>query len=266
MERNETKEVLSQILRVYHPEKIVWEPLESQKAKGALERALELSSSWTAHGVSIDAGTLLGAIRDGNFIKHDSDIDIAILTDRKNMCQFVQPSVEISRSVYLGELPMQIAYLDNGILVDFYFYYLNSEGDYYVNANSECVLKLPQALFFPIQQTNYEFLGRVPIPSKSSEYLEWTYGEEWRIPKTKKSKWVNDRQHLGNLTDLKNCILDEIEYQSILKFNETKEAVQFESHKSTETLSSRTNSFNWRRIFRAKGILGGLEDLIFRHK
>jgi hypothetical protein len=208
MAHDEIKTFLNSILTIYHPTKINWEPLENEKSKSALHRALREAYTWQTRGVFIDAGTLLGVVRDGHFIPHDTDLDIAILMDSTLIKKFRAPKVEIARSVYFNELPMQIAYLDQGILVDFYFYYLNKKGDFFINANAECVLKLPNNLLIPLQTMEVERIGQVPIPNRVEEYLEWTYGENWRMPKEKKSKWVKDRNNLGDLTDLEQSVLD----------------------------------------------------------
>jgi hypothetical protein len=209
MENEEVKNQIRKLLTIYHPKRIDWEPLEFDKSKHALDNALKMVSFWKTNGFFVDAGTLLGLVRDGKFIPHDTDIDIAVIGDKKSLRNFAAPDIEIARSVYLYDLPMQIAYLDQGILVDFYFYYPSLNGEHLINVNAECILKLPSYLLLPIQETWIDLIGLVPTPYKVSEYLEWTYGVNWKIPKTKKKKWVNDRHNFGTLDDLNDIILSQ---------------------------------------------------------
>jgi hypothetical protein len=216
MQNEELKKQIAGLLTIFHPKRIDWEPLEFDKSKHALNNALKLVASWKNHGFFVDAGTLLGLVRDGKFIPHDTDIDIAVIADKKSLVNFVAPEIELARSVYLNDLPMQIAYLDQGILVDFYFYYPSLSGEHLINVNAECILKLPSDLLLPIQESWIDLIGIVPTPYKVSEYLEWTYGVDWKVPKTKKSKWVNDRHNFGTLDDLKDSILSQSEYRLML--------------------------------------------------
>ena len=122
-------------------------------------------------------GTLLGAIRDGDFIPWDEDIDIFVLEeDRKKVLNtlfhFEKIGMKVAR--YRGHY---ISIIRNNEYIDIYFYKktLNNkrrEGDFEVDARF-------------LEKTEFiEFFGeKFMVPSNPKELLTFLYGDDWHIPK-----------------------------------------------------------------------------------
>lgn len=120
-------------------------------------------------------GTLLGAIREGNFIAHDEDTDIFILKEDAEAFYTELPK--------LLDLGFSIARHDNqlfslirdGDYIDFYF--LRRKGQYRRVGD----YKFPGAVFQSPEKVF--FLGqRFPAPQNPEELLVEWYGSNWRQP------------------------------------------------------------------------------------
>jgi hypothetical protein len=161
----------------------------------ALEVLSEVSQYLEGYQFFLDAGTLLGVYRNGDFIDHDTDLDFAIVLDSTKELNFPTPEWPLVAVWNYRNLPMQRAYVYKGIVIDFYFYYSNIEENLIVNHNDHGVLKLKIADSLPI--TSYEFKDRtVNLPQRAEKVLESEYGSEWRIPKRSKGDWGDDRFNL----------------------------------------------------------------------
>jgi len=164
------------------------------KAKAALEQAL-----WDTRHLNrwVDGGTLLGIVRNGDFIPHDSDIDIAVeLTPDEGLVLELPPG-NVLRTVRWHHLPMQYSYDVDGVCVDIFFYYSGIEEGFLVNSTPEWNIRIPVNLIDPISH-GFAWQDMVlPTPARLEEYLEWTYGADWRVPKTFKGPWADDCPNLA---------------------------------------------------------------------
>ena len=134
----------------------------------------------------VSDGTALGLYREGDFIKGDSDIDIAIIF-YKGVDQDVKEwlhGYECFREIWKDGKLSQLAFLKDGVIFDTYYHY--KKGKNYTNKNEEnqmtimpCYLYDKPTLF----KTKY---GVVPMPSDIEEYLVRRYGDDWMIPSKKK--------------------------------------------------------------------------------
>lgn len=136
-------------------------------------------------------GTALGAVRDGDFLDGDDDIDLGTFDNshfeeiRKDLeelgfdigiCYDVEQNVEVPAVMVLSE---------RNVRVDLYFFEKKSDG--YI-ANKHNFSRHP-LLFMPLEFSNtkkIDFLGeefRVPAPT--DKYLEFLYGD-WRDKNNKR--------------------------------------------------------------------------------
>ena len=163
--------------------------------KVALEVLSDVSQYLEGYQFFLDAGTLLGIYRNGDFIDHDTDLDFAIIINPSKNPEFPTPDWPLIAVWNYRNLPMQRAYLYKGIVVDFYFYYTNLEEGLIVNHNDHGVLKLKLVDSLPL--SSYEFKNHnVNFPQSVENVLQSEYGEEWRTPKRSKDDWGDDRFNL----------------------------------------------------------------------
>lgn len=121
-------------------------------------------------------GTLLGAVREQDFIEHDEDTDIFIFEEHREelinlIHEFKLHDFEVARSE-----KFLLSIIRKNEYIDFYFFKRSllgrRSGGYFV----------PRKYFS--SNRDIEFFGRrFPTLNKPLDYLEYTYGEDWRIPR-----------------------------------------------------------------------------------
>ena len=122
-------------------------------------------------------GTLLGAVREGNFIEHDEDTDVYILYEyRDDFVSLLFGLREIGFEVvrYEDEL---ITIMRGGEYIDVYFFKNKQYGkrvcrEYVLEEN---LLEVLTVITFIGEQFN--------IPRNYKDFLEKAYGKKWTIPK-----------------------------------------------------------------------------------
>jgi len=158
----------------------------------------ELNLQWW-----LEYGTLLGAIRDNDFISHDVDIDIGLFHDDYS------PEIEkiflkygfVKKRAFLiddGLYGREETYSYNGVDVDLFYFKKNgnkligygfkpAEGMTSANTIKKMGGLLVREITFPYEGLkSYMFKGiKVFIPSNAQEHLSAFYGE-WR---EKNKKW-----------------------------------------------------------------------------
>ncbi len=171
----------------------VSDTLVPARAEAALLHGLEATAGCSRW---IDGGTLLGFERDGHFIAHDTDVDIAVCLTTDEALELRLPSQDLIRTIRWNHLPMQHAYLAHDTIVDLYFYYSDIEPGLLVNVNTEGLLRIPATLVLPIDE-EFTWNGHLlPVPNLRREYLAWSYGATWTTPAVAKSDWSQEHAHL----------------------------------------------------------------------
>ena len=137
-------------------------------------------------------GTLLGIIREGELIPHD--------TDKKNV-KFVkkimkQNNYKVGRKLrYLLKIQQLSFYNKDKVIVDFCFWY--RRGDYLFFRAPEIPRPRAQDYFYFKGKTLIKFNGiEFKTFHNPEKWLAMMYGETWRIPETEKTSWTNSIRDL----------------------------------------------------------------------
>ena len=122
-------------------------------------------------------GTLLGAVREHDFISHDEDIDIVIKDEFRQafidiLPQFGDNGFYVVRYDARGLLSL----MRNNEYIDFYFFKKYESGLRYC-----CGYLIPED--FMQEGMCVEFLGDTyPVHSRYEDFLRFQYGDDWRTP------------------------------------------------------------------------------------
>ena len=145
----------------------------------------------------VDCGTLLGFVRDGDFIAHDTDIDMGIYLNEKfskEDLDKVMLSIGLKKHhvFYYQSIPVEISYSKGSIIVDF-FQHFETEG----HSIQYCFARnpskdYPKDNFFDVYRVEHSHIiglklitiknVQVYVPQNCDEYLASSYTENWRIP------------------------------------------------------------------------------------
>ena len=193
-----TKKIFGQFLYKYKNYKFKKEAYNAlKKIKQILEE--EEIIFW------LEFGTLLGAVRDNDFIKHDFDIDLGCLTIEKR--EVLKDKLEKNGFKYLrkiiiqnGEKICEETYsYKNKLNIDFFYFYpkenkiifYDFEGEENLSFN-ETIKRKGGLICYSTEISNFElkkynFKGlEFNIPAETTLHLKELYGEEFMIPD---SKW-----------------------------------------------------------------------------
>lgn len=134
------------------------------------------------------AGTLLGAVREKDFIAHDEDIDIFFLSEDKNRVFNIFPEL-IAQGFAIARYDRRglVSIIRNGEYIDLYFFAPYERGMRICSGWCIPEKYFLDTAFIPFQ--GEQFLAPIEYVS----YLEFQYGKNWEtpIPYTdfKVSKW-----------------------------------------------------------------------------
>ncbi len=125
---------------------------------------------------SLAYGTLLGAIRENDFIEYDEDIDVIILDENRVsfidlLFDFRKHGFEVGR--YFNDL---LSLVREGEYIDVYIFKKACFG--FRSMGDEIIKER-----FLINTVKYSFLGKsFNIPEDYKECLLYHYGHDWKIP------------------------------------------------------------------------------------
>lgn len=148
------------------------------------------------------AGTLLGAVRDKNFIPWDYDIDLTILAKDWRLSireEFRKENFACEQIIHRKRYQDKISggfFNKRGVRCDFLLSYYYPPEDIYIDLllcppSWLCRENVIRPARFYRGDHFIDFLGasfRVPYPAE--ECLEWIYGKNWRIPKDTTYLWT----------------------------------------------------------------------------
>lgn len=147
-------------------------------------------------------GTLLGAIRENGFIKHDEDTDVFVLEENKNkVLNVLEDFNEIGlKIIRYDESSDILSFMRDNDYIDIYFY-KESLGQRVSSINGINAKYLEQ-------MKNIKFLGTdFPVPIEAKEALITLYGQDWNIPK-EGGKAIN----LSHKKKMKNILINKLPF------------------------------------------------------
>lgn len=135
-------------------------------------------------------GTLLGALRSGNLLPHDDDIDLAWICEETNPLDIARASIKMERelvergytSIRLSMAHLQVTFFDQDGRTDHYV-------DIFTGFFMDGVYGQPFALrgeleladLLPASSIDLDGI-ELPAPARPEAWLEFAYGPNWRVP------------------------------------------------------------------------------------
>lgn len=143
----------------------------------------------------LDFGTLLGAYRDHDFIKHDLDLDIGVFytdSDRVKKALInngfnIIREFRVNSEIYQG---LEQTYCFAGVTVDVFYYHMKND-KMYCNTFSPFMDEYRDMSIFQVKEIILPYNGfdkmifkglEVVIPAKTDSHLSAHYGKNFMIP------------------------------------------------------------------------------------
>ena len=158
-----------------------------------------------------DMGTLLGLIREGALMSHDTDIDIGILPENEEEIAGLKKDLEragckLSFSYKVDGIGIvEESYMLNNIKFDINYYYRDDDYDLcyllYRNPDKEYLSKNTRDVVMltcpHINRIIKKKCYGVPlnVPENPELYLENRYGKNWRVPDKNYVYWKGNSAH-----------------------------------------------------------------------
>jgi len=131
------------------------------------------------------AGTLLGIIREGNFIAHDSDLDFGIKLENfspKLIEELITCGFKFERSFGKLAKGYEVRFTKRNIQIDFFGFYHKKDYDCtYCYDNSGSIYEIKFNKFYLVDYNFKEI--KIKVPNDVNNFLAQQYGEDWKVPK-----------------------------------------------------------------------------------
>jgi len=157
---------------LYHGRKEIGK-IQSKKNLLTFKKVLE------ANGLNFGLlyGTLLGAVRESDFITHDEDVDVFMLSEDKSkflnlLFELRNYGLKVVR--YNGSL---LSLMGGDDYIDVYFF----KKKYFIYR--ECEILIHRSHYFEFTD-KIEFLdSEFYVPKNHMKFIEEIYGKDWRVPR-----------------------------------------------------------------------------------
>jgi len=147
----------------------------------------------------LEAGTCLGAVREGNFIEYDTDIDLGVLAEDEHRADEIiqamkQKGFEVMYEWGERGKGYEISFIRFDVKLDLFFFYKKGDkrwhGAYY---HKELIPHIFDAKLIEKLKT-IDFQGlKVKIPFASKKYIVARYGEDWETPNKDWHYWEDPK-------------------------------------------------------------------------
>ena len=165
----------------------IYRPLKGtnleKKASDALEQGNQIFYELFSKQFFLCYGTLLGCIREGDFIAHDDDVDVCFLADGNTLAEAAREFAQVVRSLRdRGQTievrsHIQFHWRIAGIEIDVFMAWLEDDRLYSYNVGG----LFTKDQVCPLRP--HKFKDRdVLLPQDPEALLELIYGPSWRIP------------------------------------------------------------------------------------
>ena len=151
-------------------------PIDKVKSK---ENLFQFQQFCQEHDISFGliAGTLLGAIRERDFIAHDEDIDLFFLEeDKERFFDILHELIDFGFTIARYDRRGLLSIIRNGEYIDLYFF--SKYKDKIRICSGWCI---PEK--YLVNTAYLDFLGgQFPAPKDYLGFLEFEYGKDWGTP------------------------------------------------------------------------------------
>lgn len=122
-------------------------------------------------------GTLLGAVREKDFITHDEDVDLIVFDrDKQKIFDLIPAIMKVGFRIVRYDRRNLLSIMKDGEYIDFYFFKEYKDNLY------KCSGILHPNEFLE-NLTTLEFKGvEYFVPQDSEGFLRFLYGDDWRVP------------------------------------------------------------------------------------
>jgi lipopolysaccharide cholinephosphotransferase len=156
----------------------------------ALRNLVDIARVFDSRGCqySLTAGTLLGAIRNGDFIRHDPDTDLAVPAETFDpfvLRDLHDEGFRITRGLGFPDDGMELTLDRDGVKTDLFLLYPREETTYF-SAYNDFTDATARWIDYGFPRFEYGWLDfkghRFQAPTTPEVFLRCFYGESWRTP------------------------------------------------------------------------------------